>query len=77
MIANTSKLYDKLLSIYKTQYDKLIKAEKKSIRVQNTPEDLVINLYFDKDEDHLPSIPALQGDEEVKLELEETIAKRI
>ena len=77
MIANRSTLYDKLLSIYKTQYDKLIKAEKKSIRVQNTPKNLVISLYLDKDEDDLPSIPALQGDEEVKLELEETIAKRI
>ena len=77
MIANTSTLYDKLLSIYKTQNDKLIKAEKKSKRVQNTPEVLVINLYLDKDDDDLPSIPALQGDEEVKLELEETIAKKI
>ena len=77
MIANTSTLYDKLLSIYKTQNDKLIKAEKKSKRIQNTPEVLVINLYLDKDDDDLPSIPALQGDEEVKLELEETIAKKI
>ena len=77
MIANTSTLYDKVLSIYKTQNDKLIKAEKKSKRVQNTPEVLVINLYLDKDDDDLPSIPALQGDEEVKLELEETIAKKI
>ena len=77
MIANTSTLYDKLLSIYKTQNDKLIKAEKKSKRVQNTPEVLVINLYLDKDDDDLPSIPALQGGEEVKLELEETIAKKI
>ena len=39
-----SELYDKLLSIYKTQYDKLTKAQKKRIKVQDMPENLPIDL---------------------------------
>ena len=77
MIAKTSELYDKLLSIYKTQYDKLTKAQKKRINVQSIPENLPIDLYLDEDEDDLPPIPALEGDEKVKLEPEETIAERM
>ena len=37
-----SKLYDKLLNIYTTQYDKLTKAQKNRIKVQNRPE----NFWF-------------------------------
>ena len=65
MIAKAPKLYDKLLNIYKIQYD-IRKNQKKSITVQNIPENLPIDLYLDEDEDHLPSMPALKGDEEVK-----------
>ena len=77
MIAKASELYDKLLSICKTQYDKLTEVQKKRIKVQNIPQNLPIDLYLDEDEDDLPPIPALEGDEEVKLEPEETIAERM
>ena len=39
-------------------------------------ENLPIDLCLDEDEDDLPPIPALKGDEKVELEPEETIAKR-
>ena len=39
------------------------------------PENLPIGLYLD--EDDLPPMHALEGDEEVKLEVEETMAERI
>ena len=44
MIAKAFELYDKPLSIYKTQYDKLTKAQKKGIKVQNIPENLAIDV---------------------------------
>ena len=56
-------LQNKLLNIYKIQYDKLTKAKKKRIRIQNVPENLAIDLYLD--EDDLP--PIVGGDEKVKL----------
>ena len=65
-------LQNKLLNIYKIQYDKLTKAKKKRIRIQNVPENLAIDLYLD--EDDLP--PIVGGDEKVKLQPEETIAER-
>ena len=43
MLATVSELYDKLLNIYTTQYDKLTKAQKKSIKVLNRPEDLALD----------------------------------
>ena len=73
MLDTALELY-KVLNIYKTQYDKLTKAQKKRIKVQNVPDNLPIDLYFD--EDGLPQIPTLE-DDEVKLEPEETIAERI
>ena len=36
-LAKAYELYDKLLKIYKTQYDKLTKAHKKRMTVQNIP----------------------------------------
>ena len=66
MFDKALELYNKLLNIYKTQYDKLTKAKKKRIKV---------DLYLD--EDNLPPITALEGDEEVKLDPEETIAEII
>ena len=69
------ELYNKLLSIYKTQYDKITKTKKKRIKTLNIPENLSIDLYLDKD--YLPPMPALEGDEKVKLVPEETIAERI
>ena len=71
-IAKAFELYDKLLSIYKTQYDKFTKAQEKRIKVQNIPESLPIDLYLGEYEDDLPP---LQDDEEVKSEPEETIAE--
>ena len=76
VVINTAlESYNKHLNIYKTQYDKPTKAQKKRINVRNVHENLPINLYLD--EDDLPPMPALEGDEEVKLEPEETIAERI
>ena len=69
MVNTGSKLYYKLLNIYATHYDKLSDDSKKMVNVLNRPE--VLTLDFD--EDHLP----LEGDEEVKLEPERTIAERI
>ena len=43
MLATPSELYDKLLNLYTTQYDKVTKDQKKKIKVQNRPEKLVIN----------------------------------
>ena len=57
--------------LIKTQYDKLTKAHKKRIKVQNIPQDLRIDLYLEDD------LPPLEGDEEVKLEPEESIAERV
>ena len=68
------ELYKKLLNIYKTQDDKLAKAQKKRIKVQNLPENVPIDLY--SNENNLPPISALEEDEEVKLEPEETIDER-
>ena len=41
------------------------------------PENLPIDLYLDKNEDDLPSIPAPESDEEVKIEPGETNAERV
>ena len=41
-------LYNKLLSIYKNQYDKLTKAQMKRIKFQNMPENLRIDLDLDE-----------------------------
>ena len=50
MLNTAYELYEKLLNIYKTQYDKLTKAHKKRLKVQNMPENLPIDLYLDEDE---------------------------
>ena len=49
----------------------------KKLKVQDMPENLPIDLYLDEDENYLPPMPALEIDEEVKLEPEETIDERI
>ena len=64
MFAKAFELYDKLLNIYKTQYDKLTKAQKKIIKVKNIPKNLTIDLYLHGHDDDLPQIPQLEGDEE-------------
>ena len=66
MINKGSKLYDKLLNIYKTQYDNL--SEDQKMNVLNRPENLILVL---------PPMPKLEGDEEVKFEPEETIAAKV
>ena len=62
----------KLLNIYENENDKLRKKQKKRIQVQNEPENVPVDSYLD--EDNLPSMLALEGAEEVKLQPEETIA---
>ena len=74
VIDTALELYNKLLNIYKTHYDKLTKGKKQRMKVQNVPENLTIDLYLD--EDNLTAILALK-DDEVKLEPEETIAERV
>ena len=71
------ELYNKLLNIYKIQYDKLRKSRKKRIKVQKVLKKLPIDLYLDESEHNLPSMHELEGDAEVKLEPAETIAERI
>ena len=66
-----SKLCDKLLNIFTTQYDNLSEYQKKKINVLNRPE----NVTLDFVEDDLTPMPAL-GDE-VKLEPEESIAEKV
>ena len=62
----------KLLNIYENENDKLRKKQKKRMQVQNEPENVPVDSYLD--EDNLPSMLALEGVEEVKLQPEETIA---
>ena len=72
MIDAASKLCDNLLNIYATRYDKFSENLKKRINVLNKPEMLILD--FDRGD--LPPMPAVEGDEEVKVEPEETIAER-
>ena len=65
MLVTAFELYDKLVNIYTTQYDKLTKAQKR-IKVQNRPENLATDLYLDENEDDLLPILALEDDEEAK-----------
>ena len=65
MLVTAFELYDKLVNIYTTQYDKLTKAQKR-IKVQNRTENLAIDLYLDENEDDLLPILALEDDEEAK-----------
>ena len=69
VINNTSKLYDKLLNKYGTQYNKLSEDQKKMINVVNKPG----MLSLDFTEDDLVPMFSLEGDEEP----EETIAERL
>ena len=65
VINTASKLYEKLLNIYKTQYNKNKLSEqdnKKKINVLNRPE----NVTLDFTDDDLPPILALEEDEELK-----------
>ena len=66
-VINTAKLYDKLLNRYTTQYDNISKGLKKRLNVLNRPGKLIL----DFDEDDLSQ----KGDEEVRLEPEETISE--
>ena len=66
MFKKAEKLYHKLQNLFKT-------ASKKWTETQNVSENLSIELYLDD----LPSMPPLEGDEEVKLEPEETISERV
>ena len=77
VMTKASELYDKLLSIYKTQSDNLTTAHKKRMKVQVIPQNLPIDLYLDEYEDDLPSTTPLEGDEEVKSEPEEGINERM
>ena len=59
VIATGFELYDNFLNIYTAQYDKLTKAQKKRIKVQNRTESLAIDLNLDEAEDGLPPMPPL------------------
>ena len=48
VFTTASELYDRLLNIYKTENDKLTKAKKKRINVQNRPEKFPANIVFMK-----------------------------
>ena len=50
MLGIALELFNKLLNIYKTQNDKLKKAQKKGIKDQNVPDNLPIDLYLDEDD---------------------------
>ena len=67
MFYTALELHD-LLNIYETHYDKLTRAQKKRIEVQNEPENVPIDLYLHEDEGGLPTTLALEGNEKVSLE---------
>ena len=48
MLDTALALYNKLLSMYKNQYDKLTKTQKKSIKFQNILENLPMDLDLDE-----------------------------
>ena len=74
VISSVSRLYDKVLNIYTTQYEKFSEYLKKMVNILNKAEILIPD--FDRDD--LPSISTLlEGDEEVKLESENIIAEII
>ena len=52
MINTASKLYDKLLNKYTTQYNKLSEDSKKRVNILNKPEMLILGF----DEDDLPPV---------------------
>ena len=59
MINTVSKLYNKLLNIYKTQYNKFSEDLKKRVNVLNKPEKLILNFDECEDEDDLPPMPIM------------------
>ena len=77
MLDTAINLYNILLNIYKTHYDKFWKTKKKRAKFQNITERFFIDLYLDENGDDLTPISVLEGDEEVKLEPERSIAERL
>ena len=76
VVVNTaSKLYDRLLNIYKTQENKFSEDQKEKINVLNKPENVTITL-IEVDLSPMPP-PPLEDDEEVKSEAKYTIAERV
>ena len=69
-INTSSKLYEKFLNIYQNQYNKLPEDQKKMMNVLNKPENLTLDFIED-------DLPPREGDKELKLQPEETIAKRM
>ena len=59
--------------MHTTQYNKLSEDSKERVKILNKPK--IISL--DSDKDDLPPMTPLEGDEEVKLEQEETIVERV
>ena len=67
MLAAASGLHEKFLNTNAAQYDKLSVAQKIRIKVLNRPQNLILDLYLDEDEDNLPPMPLLEDNkEEVK-----------
>ena len=75
MLNTAHELYDKLLNIYKLNMINFGKPHKRSRYA--LPKNLPSDSYLDEDEDDFPPMPALEGDEEVKLQPEKTIAERV
>ena len=76
-VVNTaSKLFDRLLNIYKTQENKFSEDQKEKINVLNKPENVTITL-IEVDLSPMPPPPPLEDDEEVKSEAKYTIAERV
>ena len=67
MLAAASGLHEKFLNTNAAQYDKLSVAQKIRIQVLYRPQNLILDLYLDEDEDNLPPMPLLEDNkEEVK-----------
>ena len=69
-IKTAFNLYDKLLNIYTAQNNKLTEDQKKMTNVLNRPEELTLGFTED-------DLAPLEGDEEVKLQPEESIVERV
>ena len=79
MLETTLELHNKLLRIYRTQYNNLAKAKKEKIKVQKVPQNLSIDLHLDENEDENDSqpMPPLESDEEAKLYTEKAFVEKV
>ena len=59
--------------MHTTQYNKFSEDSKERVKILNKPK----MISLDSDKDDLPPMAPLEGNEEVKLEQEETIVERV